>query len=155
MYPQIINNYYFKPSYKKPYYSIQNITTSNSNPTTDNINTVPGITQVVSGKTENINDSPNNRYGNASKVRLEIRCGKINTALQVNKIYVDYIRTPKLIKLTEDQINYPSADISQLIEFQDYVIHEIINDLVAMLLENGSNPRLQSHIPINQTIPSK
>ena len=43
-------------------------------------------------------------------------------------------------------------DSSQILEFPDYVCQEITNELVRLLLENGSDPRLQSHIPVNQSI---
>jgi hypothetical protein len=43
-------------------------------------------------------------------------------------------------------------DTSQILEFQDYVCQEIVNELVTLLLENASDPRLQSQIPINQSI---
>ena len=37
-------------------------------------------------------------------------------------------------------------------EFPDYVCYEIINEFVKLLLENTSDPRLQTNVPINQTI---
>lgn len=37
-------------------------------------------------------------------------------------------------------------------EFPDYICYEIINEFVKLLLENASDPRLQTNIPINQTI---
>mgnify|MGYP003476368686 FL=1 len=45
-------------------------------------------------------------------------------------------------------------DNSQVLEFPDYVIYEIINEIVDLMLENASNPRVQSHYAINQLIPS-
>jgi hypothetical protein len=39
-------------------------------------------------------------------------------------------------------------------EFPDYVCQEIINELVTLMMENSSDPRLQTNIPINQTIAS-
>lgn len=37
-------------------------------------------------------------------------------------------------------------------EFPDYVCQEIINGLVKLVMENSSDPRLQTNIPVNQTI---
>ena len=37
-------------------------------------------------------------------------------------------------------------------EFPDYVIYEIINTMVGLIMENTSNPRLQTNIPLSQTI---
>lgn len=39
-------------------------------------------------------------------------------------------------------------------EFPDYVCHQIINELVKLVMENSSDPRLQTNIPVNQTIAS-
>jgi len=37
-------------------------------------------------------------------------------------------------------------------EFPDYVCQEIINELVNLVMENTADPRLQTHIPVNQSI---
>ena len=39
-----------------------------------------------------------------------------------------------------------------MMEFPDYVNYEIINILVGLILENTSNPRLNTNIPLTQTI---
>ena len=39
-----------------------------------------------------------------------------------------------------------------MMEFPDYVNYEIINILVGLILENTSNPRLNTNIPLAQTI---
>ena len=43
-------------------------------------------------------------------------------------------------------------DQSMIIEFPDYVVYEIINTLVKLILENGGNPRIQTHMGVNQSI---
>ena len=91
------------------------------------------------------------RYGNRSKTRLEIRYGKDNATFELQKIYIDYIKAPKYIRLTQEEIE-KVEDTSQVLEFPDYVVQEIINELIKLLMENASDPRLQSHIPINQSI---
>ena len=106
------------------------------------------IQEISSEFVEKIAES---RYGNKSKVRLEIRYGKDNSVFALSKVYVDYIKTPQYIRLTQDQID-EVEDTSQLLEFPDYVCQEIVNELVKLLMENASDPRLQTNIPINQTI---
>lgn len=139
---QILNNYYFKPSYKNPYFYISNVNKDNNYPTDDTLSNIPNLPiEKVSG----------NRYGNSSKIRMEIRYGKDNSKFQLNKVYVDYLKNPKYVHLTQDQLDNVE-DTSDILEFPDYVISEIINGLLIMILENGSNPRLQTVIPISQSI---
>ena len=92
-----------------------------------------------------------NRYGNKSKVRLEIRYGKDDTTFQLSKVYIDYLKSPQFIRLTQEQIDEVD-DVTQILEFPDYVCQEIVNELIKLLMENASDPRLQSHIPVNQSI---
>jgi len=227
MFPQILNNHYFKPSYKKPYYYITNVTTHNEYPTIDDrvdvennkytiqltnalITTLSTITitlpigstmvtctaamttsalqtallqipalavsgvLTVSGNTILIKESAvsniaisgpglllfkdissiriaENRYGNKSKVRMEIRCGQDDSTFKLNKVFIDYLKAPQFIQITQDQID-EAEDTTQILEFPDYVCQEIVNELVKLLMENASDPRIQSHIPINQSI---
>ena len=55
------------------------------------------------------------------------------------------------IRLTQSQID-TEADTSQVLEFPDYVCFEIVNEFVKLLLENASDPRLQTNFAVNQTI---
>jgi len=91
------------------------------------------------------------RYGNRSKVRLEIRYGKDNVLFELQKVYVDYLKAPQFIRLTQEQVD-EVVDNSQILEFPDYVNQEIVNELIKLLMENASDPRLQTNIPINQSI---
>lgn len=91
------------------------------------------------------------RYGNASAVRMEIRYGKDSDTFEPIQVMVDYLRTPQYIRLTQEQLD-KTQDTSQIMEFPDYVCQEIINGLVKLVMENASDPRLQTNIPINQTI---
>ena len=216
LWAQIINNFYMRPQYKKPYYYIHNInvaptydvankriasevagghsaipsstTIGPTNPVdpithrgTD-INTVQGLTIKDSGNQDipvtdinrnqyigsvsgglpsslTIGDKSYNtvervgqmRYGNPSNVRIEIRYGKDDTLFQLSSIYVDYIKTPQYVRLTQAQLD-TTEDTSQIMEFPDYVCQEIINELVHIIMENSSDPRLQSHIPVSQSI---
>ena len=130
----------------------------------DNVTTptciyITGVSDVIvnSGllKTKNakslIEKTPELRYGNRSKVRMEIRYGKDDTLFTLTKVYIDYLKSPQFIRLTQDQVD-EVEDNSQILEFPDYVCQEITNELIKLLMENGSDPRLQTHIPINQSI---
>lgn len=91
------------------------------------------------------------RYGNKSKVRMEIRYGKDNNLFELKQVYVDYLKAPQFIRITQTQVD-EVEDNSQIIEFPDYVCQEIVNELIKLLMENASDPRLQTNIPINQSI---
>ena len=229
---QIINNFYMRPSYKKPYYYIHNVNTSaivNTNPyilsgrvTSTNVSNYPtGKTTVVNNQevplyyqttTDDTGDpvivngvhiaNGNNklyylhetnttgvlgtgtdaehlsadkttglsrtllttngeidavekhsgiRYGNSTTPRLEIRYGKDNSLFVLKDVYIDYIKTPQHIRLTQEELDL-TEDTSQVMEFPDYVCQEIINELVKLVLENSGDPRLQSNIAVNQSI---
>ena len=106
----ITNNYYMKPSHKKPYYYITN------------------------------------RDGSQS---IEIHVG--NSNCELDEFQISYIRKPKSVDLTPDEV-YSVVDTSEELEFPNYVCYEIINLYTRLLLENAGDPRLQTHIPINQSI---
>lgn len=230
MFSQILNNYYLRPTYKSPYFYINNVTIENDYPTKDNQKTIvaenyiisfTNVDELISGETTLTISTPNgelsfvygtdftdnttlkaaldleldginidggviipsldnsgikqvvavgsndpdmqvtkvprveriqeNRYGNRSKVRMEIRYGKDDAVFELNKVYIDYLKAPQFIRLSQEEID-KVEDSSQVLEFPDYVCQEIVNELVRLLMENGSDPRLQTHIPINQSI---
>ena len=151
MFSQIINNYYMRPSYKNPYFYINNVNISNTYPTSDNQVDVDYTPLGTELRAENIEKISTKRYGNKSKVRMEIRYGKDDTLFTLSKVYIDYLKSPQFIRLTQDQVD-EVEDNSQILEFPDYVCQEITNELIKLLMENGSDPRLQSHIPVNQSI---
>lgn len=91
------------------------------------------------------------RYGNASKVLLEIRYGEDTSTFELFKIMVDYIKAPQHIRLTQEQIDR-TLDYSQVLEFPDYVCQEIVNELVTIIMENISDQRLQTHPVVSQSI---
>lgn len=116
IYPSIINNAYFKPSYQRPYYNIT---------------------------TYGLNDPQ------PKDLRLEIKCGDTKK-YKPSKVFIDYIRTPKQIKLTYEDLE-SEEDNTDIMEFSDYVCYEIINEFVKLALENASDTRLQTNYAINQT----
>lgn len=74
-----------------------------------------------------------------------------NDNITLDNISIDYIKTPKQITLTEMQLDLVE-DVSEELEFPDYVCYEILNELVKLFLENSSSPRLQTNMAVNQTI---
>lgn len=147
MYSQVIHNYFMKPSYKNPYFYINNVNTENDYPTEGTVDTK----LVDIPENENPQRVANNRYGNKSKVRMEIRFGHDNIIFNPSMVYIDYLKSPKHIRLTLEQVDMVE-DTSQVLEFPDYVCQEILNELTILLLENSSDPRLQTNIPVNQSI---
>lgn len=91
------------------------------------------------------------RYGNVSQVRLEIRYGTDTSVFQLSDVYVDYIKAPQNIRLTQEEIDL-TEDTSQMLEYPDYVCQEIINELVHLIMENISDQRLQTHPVVSQSI---
>lgn len=181
--PVIINNFYMRPSYKRPYYYIYNTNTEEglpSNPIRQNDTAIgiegrdpsgdddhvanagltdfPRTLKLKDREVSTVNSSTEGksagvRYGNPSNVVLEIRCGKDNSIFELQGINVDYLKTPQHIRLTQDQLDW-TEDKSQVLEFPDYVCQEIINELTHLVMENASDPRLQTHIPVNTSIAS-
>ena len=68
-------------------------------------------------------------------------------------VYIDYIRKPKQINLTWDDIQN-TIDTTEELEFPDYVCYEIINEIVKLILENSSDPRLSTNYAMNKTVGS-
>ena len=204
MYSQVLDNFWNKPTYKKPYYYIHNVNsvkdtevsgvvTKATNPTNpfDNLtgkgtdinrlntnHTLNGTTQnygtdalekniiegsggpesisLKAGDTTIANASLREkgaeiRYGNRSEVRIEIRYGTDDSVFELTDVYVDYIKAPQHIRLTQEQIDN-TEDFSQLLEYPDYVCQEIINELVHLIMENISDQRLQTHPVVSQSV---
>lgn len=205
MYSQVIDNFWNKPTYKKPYYYIHNINSKKDTTTTDpNTGTVTvnratnptnpydsttGKGTDISSLISEINSTslgndglgkpivegaggPESiklhngsnvqeaslrergaeiRYGNRSEVRIEIRYGTDDSVFELTDVYVDYIKAPQHIRLTQKQLD-TTEDTSQELEFPDYVCQEIINELVTLIMENISDQRLQTHPVVSQSI---
>lgn len=134
----IINNYYMRPSVKRPYYYIVNIEEPNLNPDYRN---------------NNLKES-GQRYGNSYIPTMEIKCGNQKNNYELEAVYIDYLRAPQYMSITQDELD-AVEDKSTIIEFPDYVVYEIINELVTIIMENAGDKRLQSHVAVTQSIPSK
>ena len=155
MYTQVLNNAYMRPMYKRPYYYLTNINTANTIVTNPSMDTAILDANKKNNETPSAlvdsNNVPGDRLANPSTVRLELRYGNDDGVFVPNNIYVDYLKSPMYIRLTQEQIN-STLDYSQVLEFPDYVCFEIANIFVRLLMENASDPRLQTNIPINNTI---
>lgn len=131
----VITNYYMRPSVKQPYYYIINITD-------------PDIIRNPKSHNEG-----GERYGNTYKPKLEIKCGNIKGKYALRCVYIDYLRAPRYVDLTVEDLDAVEDNTFHL-EFPDYVVYEIINEIVSLAMENGKDPRLQTFIPVNQTVPA-
>lgn len=169
MYTQILNNAYLKPTYKRPYYYLSNINDPQTGSTVGSTTTLPTNKtndDIIEGMQETDKASPskkdgilsqeieNTRSANTSTVRMELRFGKDASIFIPIHCYIDYIKAPMYIRLTQDQID-STIDTSQVLEFPDYVCYEIVNIFTRLLMENASDPRLQTNMPINNTIISQ
>lgn len=156
----VIQNAYFKPTYKRPYFYIN--TSENggkvsaeleSNDILDpcHLNSDECIIPEWKRDVNNIlnpcgGDDPSCLHGQL----MEIRCGK-NKLFYPDVAYVDYLRKPEIINLTWEQVN-SVEDTTPECEFPNTVAYEIINIFCKLLLENASDDRLRTHLAINQTI---
>ena len=91
------------------------------------------------------------RIGNPSNVRLEVRYGRDNSLFVLREVQVDYIKVPQYIRLTQEQLDL-TQDVSQMLEWPDYICQEITNILVKLLMERTNDPRMGNNFQINQTI---
>ena len=132
----IENNHYLRPSYKKPYFYIY-----------DGVDVLP-----PANPSTNVPEQPvNTRYAGGISKKMQIKYGRDTSLFQLSKVQLEYLKVPREVIITQQQIDM-TEDTSQELEFPDYVCQEIIKELVKLLMENASDPRLQTNIPVNQTI---
>lgn len=155
IYPDILRNYYLKPSHKNPYWYIINNNNSTSVPTNKDMDS------EVLGNNSFGGDASKNEYRyiylkengdrtvHQSTVNFEIHSGVSDWVL--DKVYLTYVKAPMYVSMTEEDV-LAIEDKTQVLEFPDYVCYEIINIFVKLVMENISDPRLQTNIPVNQTI---
>lgn len=139
--PTIINNAYFKPSYKNPYYSIgakQNLEIDLDriiNPCSTETN----LNRII---------DPCDLMSDDNGVKINLMVGKVK--YEPITVFVNYLKTPEKVYLEEEDLY--GEDRTKEMEFSDYVCYEIINEFVKLLLENAADPRLSTNVPINQSI---
>ena len=92
------------------------------------------------------------RHANSSRVKVEIRCGRDKSNIfSLSAVQIDYVKAPQFIRLTQEQLD-SDEDISQIMEFPDYVNQEIVNELVNLVMRKTNDPSLQAHIQMTQSI---
>lgn len=92
------------------------------------------------------------RHSNSSRVKVEIRCGRDKSNIfSLSAVQIDYVKAPQFIRLTQEQLD-SDEDISQVMEFPDYVNQEIINELVNLVMRKTNDPSLQAHMQMTQSI---
>lgn len=128
--PHVIENFYMRPSVNRPYYYISNL----------NDPTISSPVDYAGGS----------RYGNASIPTMQIKCGNDRKRYNLQAVFIDYLRAPKYVTLDQEDLD-SDVDTTDILEFPDYVVYEIINELVTLILENGKDPRISTFI---QTSPS-
>ena len=107
----------------------------------ENFSQIPRTIKLGYNKHSLVEKEAGNRYGNVSEVRMEIRYGTdYQSVFELQKVLIDYIKTPQQILLTQEQLDRVE-DTSQMLEFPDYVCQEIVNELVHIVMELISDPR--------------
>ena len=107
-----------------------------------------------SGNTKNnlIEKPAGSRHANSSRVKVEIRCGRDKSNIfSLSAVQIDYVKAPQFIRLTQEQLD-SDEDISQVMEFPDYVNQEIVNELVNLVMRKVNDPSLQAHLQMTQSI---
>ena len=156
--PSVMDDVYNKPSKKRPYYYIHNQPITTNSVSVDQLHTLKldntGTTnfpRTFDGENV-IEKTSGSRQANASNVRVEIRCGAGgNSVFELKAIQIDYVKAPQFIRLTQEQLD-SDEDISQVMEFPDYVNQEIINELVNLVMRKTNDPSLQTHMQMTQSI---
>jgi hypothetical protein len=149
IYPDVLRNYYLKPSHKNPYWYIVNNGETDINTEVGKYKT-PGADVVKDNKfRQSLMKAEGDRTAHQSTVNIEIHSGVSDWTL--DKVFITYIKAPMYVSLTEEEV-MELDDKSQVLEFPDYICYEIINIFVKLVMENISDPRLQTNMPVNQTI---
>ena len=92
------------------------------------------------------------RHANSSRVKVEIRCGRDRSNIfSLSAVQIDYVKAPQFIRLTQEQLD-SDEDISQVMEFPDYVNQEIVNELVNLVMRKTNDPSLSAHMQMTQSI---
>ena len=117
----IAQNYYFKPSWKTPYYFFNS---------------------------KSVSLQATNKQ-NPYPISMELRCGDNHTDYTPLQLHVDYIRIPKKYILTSNDIE-SETDNSMILEYSENMCYKIINNIMLLVLENTSDARLQSNVSINK-----
>jgi hypothetical protein len=128
----IQNNTYLKPAPNRPYFQ------EFSNSSSRGIIPYSGATYKA--------------YQNKPKMRIHV--GSKNAAMELRTIDFDYLKMPEKITIYDEDIFSALVDTSQVLEFPDYMLNEMVKRCTIYLLEKSSDPRIQTQPAFNQEIPS-
>lgn len=175
IFPVVNEDFYNRPSYRKPYFIIKNVNLNNEDDNRLLLHNNP-YTPATGGNKEHLTadaqgaDGPlpkkiniagedlslierdaSNRYGNASPIRMEVRYGNDDETFALENVAIDYLKSPQLIRLTQKQLDLVE-DTSQQLEFPDVTCQEIINDFTAIYMENTADQRLSTSMQVNNAV---
>ena len=157
----IIDDYYNRPLPKRPYFFVSNVANTDksgdqessdqgtSKEDNSNLPKVILLQNLYQKSTEDADSSSENSE-EVPGAKIEIEYGD-DSIFILEKVLVDYLKAPQDIQLTREQLD-STVDRSQTLEFSEYVCHQIINELVMLVMENISDPRLPSNIQVTQSI---
>lgn len=109
---------------------------------------------IKAGIVDNVYLEPSIRrpYFDIINNTIEIYIGNINTnSIEISNIQIEYLTNPKEVNLTEEEVE-SEIDTSEVLEFTNDVGDEINKIALKLILERGSNPRLQSNVAVNQSV---
>ena len=130
----IQNNTYLKPAPNRPYYQLFD-NTNNS-----------GIT--------NLDVSADDYRAYQNKPRSKVHIGIKDSVMELRSIEFDYLKMPETVTIYDADIFSAATDSSQVLEFPDYLLNEIVRRCTIYLLEKAGDPRVQSQPTFNTEIPS-
>lgn len=169
---QVEEDFYLQPSIRTPYFFIKNVNPNNDLPTnpfkaedektaltrnatgtdtTADGGGLPRTIEIGGKEVSQVEREAGYRYGNTSPIRMEVRYGYDDTVFELKRVHVTYIKSPQVINLTKRQFDLVE-DTSQILEFPDAVIQEIVNDFVTIYLENISDQRTASNMQVAQAV---
>lgn len=137
----VINNYYMRPSVKRPYFYIINVNDPYKDANHKNL------------FKDKLNPS---RDSNATTPLMQIKCGNDvsndpSAKYRLNAVYFDYLRSPEYLMIDQDDLDKVGDD-TKVLEFPDYVVYEIINQIVLLVMENAKDQRASTHPQVNTSI---
>ena len=168
----VVDDVYNQPTKKRPYYYVHNqndIDVSADHQVTDRNSELPSnndtdaLFESIAGgfdrtfdydgaEKDAIEKPAGSRHANSSRVKVEIRCGRDKSNIfSLSAVQIDYVKAPQFIRLTQEQLD-SDEDISQVMEFPDYVNQEIVNELVNLVMRKTNDPSLQAHLQMTQSI---
>lgn len=84
--------------------------------------------------------------------RLKVIIGDIDEkSVEISNILIEYLSHPSPVNMTEEEIAMDD-DESQILEFSTDIGDEINKICISLILERGSDPRLQSSAVVNQSV---